>query len=286
MKTLRTCLLIFATLAGFIPRPSLAGYDPTVGRFISRDPIEEDGGVNLYGFVGNSPIDKIDVLGRSVFLHDQHDAVGHVNDRDKFMTMKSRHDVMRFIALAQLLFPNKDCPDDCESYYIQDPYSNKLEYIGYGSLGKQEMRRRIFDDVMEYKASTNLWQDIDLIKHSFSKHKYSYDTTLYNLHGDQNGQTHYPEPPTSGVYSSGGGTWNIADVKKELVNLKPTVGRFAYLWCGWELHGLNVAWTTRAFNYDMGVFKIGNSSTEHNGQSLDPNRKCNVIYKPSSAFVE
>lgn len=38
-------------------------YDPLTGRWPSRDPIEENGGVNLYGFVGNSTILSIDVLG-------------------------------------------------------------------------------------------------------------------------------------------------------------------------------------------------------------------------------
>jgi RHS repeat-associated protein len=38
-------------------------YDPQLGRWPSRDPIEEDGGVNLYTFVGNSPINNWDKLG-------------------------------------------------------------------------------------------------------------------------------------------------------------------------------------------------------------------------------
>jgi len=38
-------------------------YDPTTGRWPSRDPIEEDGGVNLYGFVFNAPQNWIDRLG-------------------------------------------------------------------------------------------------------------------------------------------------------------------------------------------------------------------------------
>jgi hypothetical protein len=33
------------------------------GRWPSRDPIEEDGGVNLYGFVGNDGVNKWDILG-------------------------------------------------------------------------------------------------------------------------------------------------------------------------------------------------------------------------------
>jgi uncharacterized protein RhaS with RHS repeats len=43
-------------------------YDPLTGRWPSRDPIEEEGGVNLYGFVGNDGIGKVDVLGTYAFV--------------------------------------------------------------------------------------------------------------------------------------------------------------------------------------------------------------------------
>jgi RHS repeat-associated protein len=38
-------------------------YDPHLGRFVGRDPIEEKGGLHLYGFVGNNPISRWDYLG-------------------------------------------------------------------------------------------------------------------------------------------------------------------------------------------------------------------------------
>jgi RHS repeat-associated protein len=38
-------------------------YDPVTGRWPSKDPIEERGGVNLYGFVGNDGIGRLDFLG-------------------------------------------------------------------------------------------------------------------------------------------------------------------------------------------------------------------------------
>jgi len=38
-------------------------YNPTTGRWLSRDPIDELGGINLWGIVGNSPINKVDALG-------------------------------------------------------------------------------------------------------------------------------------------------------------------------------------------------------------------------------
>lgn len=40
-------------------------YSPQAGRWLSRDPIEEQGGVNLYGFVGNNPVNLVDPLGLS-----------------------------------------------------------------------------------------------------------------------------------------------------------------------------------------------------------------------------
>ncbi|MFN4874207.1 MAG: tyrosine-type recombinase/integrase [Akkermansiaceae bacterium] len=44
-------------------------YDPETGRWPSRDPIAEDGGINLYGFVANDGVNKLDYLGlNSVYL--------------------------------------------------------------------------------------------------------------------------------------------------------------------------------------------------------------------------
>jgi RHS repeat-associated protein len=34
--------------------------DPAIGRWLNRDPIAEDGGLNLYGYVGNSPMNRTD----------------------------------------------------------------------------------------------------------------------------------------------------------------------------------------------------------------------------------
>jgi RHS repeat-associated protein len=49
-------------------------YDPVTGRWPSRDPIEEQGGVNLYGFVGNDGVNAWDYLGRVEMNLLPHDA--------------------------------------------------------------------------------------------------------------------------------------------------------------------------------------------------------------------
>ena len=41
-------------------------YSPRLGRFLNRDPIAEGGGLNLYGFVNNSPVNGWDYLGLTI----------------------------------------------------------------------------------------------------------------------------------------------------------------------------------------------------------------------------
>lgn len=41
-------------------------YNPELGRWISRDPIEEQGGYNLYGMIGNNPLYGWDELGQGL----------------------------------------------------------------------------------------------------------------------------------------------------------------------------------------------------------------------------
>ncbi len=51
-------------------------YDPLTGRWPSRDPIEEEGGLNLYGFVGNDGVSRWDFLGLAVGVWEDYKVVG------------------------------------------------------------------------------------------------------------------------------------------------------------------------------------------------------------------
>ena len=46
-------------------RAGRCGYELASGqsKWLNRDPIEEEGGINLYGMVGNDPVNRVDVLG-------------------------------------------------------------------------------------------------------------------------------------------------------------------------------------------------------------------------------
>jgi len=65
-------------------------YNASTGRWPNRDPIEEAGGVNLYGMVGNNPINAIDRLGLEIILKG-FKVVGKswINKIDNLGTLKS-----------------------------------------------------------------------------------------------------------------------------------------------------------------------------------------------------
>jgi RHS repeat-associated protein len=49
------------------------GYDPVIGRWLARDPIGYEGGINLFRYVGNGPIIRIDSFGLQYFQGGSHD---------------------------------------------------------------------------------------------------------------------------------------------------------------------------------------------------------------------
>lgn len=58
-------------------------YDAKLGRWINRDPIEEEGGVNLYGYVENNPISLVDELGH------RGTRPNHRNNRDSQLRLQN-----------------------------------------------------------------------------------------------------------------------------------------------------------------------------------------------------
>lgn len=64
MKTRQLMMMSLLLLAVSLGREAQAFYNPSAGRWLSRDPIAEDGGKNLYEFVKNCPVQYIDPLGQ------------------------------------------------------------------------------------------------------------------------------------------------------------------------------------------------------------------------------
>lgn len=70
MKTKHILILTLLLLSLSLAREAQAFYNPSTGRWLSRDPIEEKGGKSLYGFVGNNSVIHIDTLGLAFYAID------------------------------------------------------------------------------------------------------------------------------------------------------------------------------------------------------------------------
>ena len=56
-------------------------YSPRIARWLARDPIEEEGGMNLYAYCGNNPIILSDKLGEDIYLFTGNDSGRWLNDK-------------------------------------------------------------------------------------------------------------------------------------------------------------------------------------------------------------
>lgn len=95
-------------------------YDPVTGRWPSRDPIEERGGVNLYGFVVNDGVNYFDIHG--LIRDDPGPPIGQV-----VCTVTADYECQE--------------PEDAEELCCPDPG----EVVGKGTElygGRQETKRR------------------------------------------------------------------------------------------------------------------------------------------------
>lgn len=82
-------------------------YDPSVGRWLTRDPMGYDGGVNLYGYCGNDPVDYSDSLG--FFKFDRAKFVACMKDQLKHSGTPVLQECWTKEAIAEYLL---DCGED------------------------------------------------------------------------------------------------------------------------------------------------------------------------------
>ena len=60
-KAVTSAIFLIAWL--LLPQAGHCFYNPSTGRWLSRDPISENGGHNLFAFPQNCPVNRIDYLG-------------------------------------------------------------------------------------------------------------------------------------------------------------------------------------------------------------------------------
>jgi RHS repeat-associated protein len=109
-------------------------YDPLTGRWPSRDPIEEEGGTNLYGFVGNNGVDRADLYG----------AISRDAAQTKFDAWYAKEKA-RGIWWERMGIPR--CPCKCKKTMIKIECRDSIKE-GNGGVYYREEERIEFDDSM------------------------------------------------------------------------------------------------------------------------------------------
>jgi RHS repeat-associated protein len=79
-------------------------YNPSTGRWLSRDPIKEASGPNLYGFLGNNSVTRVDVLGLWDFAGHLEIGMGAIRNAGIAMTAEEVECFRRGLILPDLPF--------------------------------------------------------------------------------------------------------------------------------------------------------------------------------------
>ncbi|MFN4944507.1 MAG: RHS repeat-associated core domain-containing protein [Akkermansiaceae bacterium] len=106
-------------------------YDPETGRWPSRDPIGERGGVNLYGFIGNNTVGRIDVLGMNGY-DPKFDPFQHLDEINEAQD-KYRKNLRKFKQLADDLPDKSKKIIDCTKKSRSNAKNFLRQYKGGGT---------------------------------------------------------------------------------------------------------------------------------------------------------
>ena len=133
----------------------LRPYSPALGRFLSEDPIGEWGGLNLYGFCGNDPINRWDYLGmEQVTIVNDVDITKIVpqlvdSRRDGSRAMYTKYDLKCSCACS---CDEKDCPHKSTVFYTRDKKEWHLHCTVTFSEASIVLDRKQIADLNLYKG--------------------------------------------------------------------------------------------------------------------------------------
>jgi len=188
-------------------------YHSGTGSWLTRDPLMETGGLNLYSIVNNDPITRIDALGLSVFGVDDYswdfNIVEHNHNKEELLWDVSGYNFSKceFFFNAKKVFPG--------------------EWFKY-----------VNEDVIEITlAGPRLADDMKALQKAAGKAKYDWDYVSYGKHGS------WGFPTLSVVYTFDG-RHNLSFVQDQIAKVTITCGTLVVAIC----EGKNGVWTKPAYS--------------------------------------
>jgi len=118
-----------------VPDYQYRHYDPVTGRWPSRDPVGEKGGLNLYGFVGNDGVNAWDILG--------------LTDDSESYPCKCKNDLGRFKNMTFTL----SSTTMVNTYELNDPASQIADLV----VGKL---KKYAEGKVDENAAGSIWLDV------------------------------------------------------------------------------------------------------------------------------
>jgi RHS repeat-associated protein len=117
-------------------------YDPTTGRWPSRDPIGEQGGLNVYGFISNNPASTVDYMGLRSIPNGAGTAKYTIGITDPKTKRKSTklHTVKYSFGLVTM--------KDCKLAVVIPIHFVTAAQTGMNQEQKKELRRKIKDGTL------------------------------------------------------------------------------------------------------------------------------------------
>ncbi|MEI8109255.1 MAG: RHS repeat-associated core domain-containing protein, partial [Verrucomicrobiota bacterium] len=119
-------------------------YEPITGRWLSRDPIGESGGFNLYGMVENNPLNRLDSFGLSVML--LMDGSYIAKDGDGYDSYRSD------LGVAIRLLDRITAERKLLNSYYETGVMCEGEYYRLTQLGRLDWEVKLFIDYEKYRS--------------------------------------------------------------------------------------------------------------------------------------
>ena len=189
-------------------------YNPILHRWLNRDPIKEEGGLNLYAFCGNEGVNQVDVLGRRIWVVD-----GNMGYADLIKSWNATLDMERKRIRAYIDALPADSKYKFYWYFKTSPGGT---WNVDKNIARQEFIRRMDSEVVVHVPTQfiSLSQDRRLIRATVDGHINKWDATGYAHHTSELNDADYRNERVP-----------RESVKRVMDTIKPNVGYFVYSSC-------------------------------------------------------